>query len=187
MNKFIDLSTFSFKEAAAIISEEFKKEGVAVVLSGGACAQIYSKDKYVTADLDFVEQYIWHKNDKKIEEIMDRFGFRRKGRSFFNDNKNIEFSVEFPPGPLEIGEEAKIQPVELEINGYRLTTLSPTDSLKDRLTWYLHSNDLQCLQQAIWIYQMNEVDLDNIKVWAKNEGQFERYKEFEFRIKQLEQ
>lgn len=185
MSNTVDLTNVSFKEAAAIISEEFKKQNISIVLSGGACAQIYSKNKYITADLDFVEQYIWHKNDYKIEQIMNKFGFIKRGRSFFNENKEIKFSVEFPPGPLEIGEESKIIPSEINVNGNRLSILSATDSLKDRLAWYLHSNDLQCLEQAVWIYQMNDVDLDNVRKWAEVENQPEKFREFEQRILKL--
>ncbi len=185
MNKSIDISKLSFMEIAAIISNELKNKKIAVVLSGGACAQIYSNNKYVTADLDFVEQYVWHKNDAKIEEIMNRFGFEKRGRSFFHSNKEIKISVEFPPGPLEIGDEAPINPIEINVKGKTLTLLSPTDSLKDRLTWYLHGKELRCLEQAIYIYEKNDVDIDNIREWAEKESQPERYAEFERRIKKV--
>lgn len=52
MSNTIDLSKYSFKEVAAIISEEFRKENISIVLSGGACAQIYSKMDKVSNTLN---------------------------------------------------------------------------------------------------------------------------------------
>jgi hypothetical protein len=48
----IELSKLPITELAAIICESLKKAGVKATLSGGACAEIYSKSKYVTGDLD---------------------------------------------------------------------------------------------------------------------------------------
>jgi hypothetical protein len=62
-----DLSSLSIAELAALICGSLKKEGLHTTLSGGACAEIYSSNKYVTADLDFVVNYIWPGNDKIIE------------------------------------------------------------------------------------------------------------------------
>jgi hypothetical protein len=60
--------------------------------------------------------------------------------------------------------------------------LSPTDSAKDRLTGYFYGNDAQCLEQAIMICQMNKVRMEDIRLWAKNEGNPDKFKEFERRI-----
>jgi hypothetical protein len=48
--------------------------------------------------------------------------------------------------------------------------ISPTDCVKDRLTWYYYSNDTQCLQQAILVATANVVDLAEIERWSKAEG-----------------
>jgi len=41
-------------ELAGLVSAEFRKNGINVVLSGGSCVSIYSEEKYVSTDLDFV-------------------------------------------------------------------------------------------------------------------------------------
>jgi hypothetical protein len=171
-----DISTLSIIELAALICDSLQKEGVRATLSGGACAEIYSKSKYVTGDLDFVVNYLWPEYDKKIERVMSALGFTHKGRIF--TSKSIAYSVEFPPGPLSIGEEYQIHPTELSLKTGILVLLSPTDSVKDRLTGYFYGNDTQCLEQAVMICQMNEVDMNEIKRWAKNEGRPEKFKEF---------
>jgi hypothetical protein len=52
----------SLAELAALICESLKKEGLWAMLSGGACVEIYSCNKYVTGGLDFVIKYIWPEN-----------------------------------------------------------------------------------------------------------------------------
>jgi hypothetical protein len=172
----IDIGKLPIRELAALICESLKREGLKVTLSGGACAEIYSKSKYVTGDLDFVVNYIWPQNDRIIECVMSSLGFERKGRIFANSS--VSYTVEFPPGPLSVGEEYGVEPVELAQNSGMLLLLSPTDSVKDRLAGYFYGNDAQCLEQALLICHMNKVDMDDIKEWAKREGRPERFKEF---------
>jgi hypothetical protein len=175
-----DLSKLSIVELGAIICNSLKKEGLQATLSGGACAEIYSHSKYVTGDLDFVVNFVWPENDKTIERVMSVLGFEKSGRIFIN--KTVAYSVEFPPGPLSIGEEYQIKPVELKVKTGNLSLLSPTDSAKDRLISYFYGNDAQCLEQAVMICQMNKVNIENIREWAKNEGWPEKFKEFERRL-----
>jgi hypothetical protein len=66
-------------------------------------------------------------------------GFIQKGRIYLNES--VAYSVEFPPGPLSIGEEYMIKPVEMKFKTGNLNLLSPTDSIKDRLTGYFYGND----------------------------------------------
>jgi hypothetical protein len=176
----MDLSKFSIVELAALICDSLKKEGLQATLSGGACAEIYSNNTYVTGDLDFVVNFMWPENDKIIQRVMSTLGFTKNGRIYIN--KLVAYSVEFPPGPLGIGEEYAIKPVEMKLKTGNLTLLSPTDSVKDRLVGYFYGNDQQCLEQAVMICQMNEVKMSNIREWAKNEGQAEKFQEFTKRL-----
>ena len=41
-------------ELAALVGAEFRRRKINVVLSGGSCVSIYSQEKYVSMDLDFV-------------------------------------------------------------------------------------------------------------------------------------
>ena len=175
-----NLENLSLQDLAALICENLKKEGLQATLSGGACAEIYSNAKYVTGDLDFVVNYLWPQNDAIINKVMAALGFKKRGRIFIN--AAVAYSVEFPPGPLSIGEEYQIKPVELKLKTGNLSLLSPTDSAKDRLTGYFYGNDAQCLEQAVMICQMNEVDMEEIRRWAKMEKQREKFQEFEKRF-----
>jgi len=178
-----ELNELSIAELAALICEALKKEGLSATLSGGACAEIYSNKKYVTGDLDFVVNFMWPGNDKIIKKVMSSLGFEKNGRIYLNVNELVAYSVEFPPGPLSIGEEYQIKPVEIKLKTGKLSLLSATDSAKDRLTGYFYGNDAQCLEQALMICQMNNVEIENIREWAKKEGRPEKFKLFEERYK----
>jgi hypothetical protein len=176
-----DIRKLSLAELAALICDSLRKKGVKTTLSGGACAELYSHNKYITADIDFVVNYVWPGNRAIIQRIMTSLGFHKEGRIFINES--VVYSVEFPPGPLSIGDECRIVPVELNLKTGRLSLLSPTDSVKDRLAGYFYGNDAQCLKQAVMICQMNKVSLSNIRDWAKKEGQSEKMKRFERLLK----
>lgn len=114
---------------------------------------------------------------------MSALGFKKHGRIYLNANELVAYSVEFPPSPLSIGEEYQIIPVEITMKTGRLSLLSATDSAKDRLTGYFYGNDAQCLEQAVMICQMNDVEIQNIQEWARKEGRPEKFKVFEDRYK----
>jgi hypothetical protein len=59
-----------------------------------------------------------------------------------------------------------------------LRLLSPTDCIKDRLAAYYHWNDRQCLQQAVWVAQAQQVDWDDLERWSQQEEAMEKFAEF---------
>jgi hypothetical protein len=124
-----------------------------VVLSGGATVAIYSSNKYVSKDIDLVN--INFANMKNIKSAMEEIGFREAGRSF--EYPGTRLFVEFPPGPLAVGEELITQVDEIRYETGILKVISPTECIKDRLTWYYYYGDLQCLSQAILVAQGNNV------------------------------
>ena len=83
--------------------------------------------------------------------------------------RSSAFSIEFPPGPLGIGDEYVMQVDEIETETGCFKLLSPTDCVKDRLSWYYHANDLECLRQAMLVASAHEIDLANVEAWSKRE------------------
>jgi len=158
-------------EFAAYIADEFRRRQINVVLSGGSCVSIYSEEKYVSMDLDFVNAGFTKRS--QIARTMEALGFREENRYF--RHPDATFLVEFPPGPLAVGDEPVKQIDEVRTATGIVRMLSPTDCVKDRLTWYYHSNDAQCLQQAILVATANAVDLAEIERWSHTEGQTEAF------------
>ena len=62
-------------------------------------------------------------------------GFARNGDRYVHPE--TAFYVEFPAGPLAIGSDAEIVPVERRRGSYRFRSFDATDSVRDRLAAYL--------------------------------------------------
>jgi hypothetical protein len=161
-------------ELGAFICEALMTKDIDVVLSGGSCVEIYSQGTYTSYDLDFINRY--NESKKKISEVMFSLGFTQENRYYIHDD--IKYLIEFPPGPLGVGDAPvnEVNKIKTETGVLRL--LSPTDCIKDRLAAYYHWNDEQSLQQAIWITEKNKYDLDSIKKWSDLEGMSEKYNIF---------
>lgn len=165
-------------ELAAFIESGLRERGIDVVLSGGACVSIYSENRYVSMDLDLVNHHFAER--REIREAMRAIGFREEGRHFTHPES--DFFVEFPAGPLAVGEEPvkRIEEITLETGILRL--ISATDCVKDRLTAYYHWNDKQCLEQAALVAQAKEIDLDEVERWSEVEGKLDEFEGIRHRL-----
>ena len=171
------LRDMSVGEIAAHVADHLRQNGINVVLTGGSCVSIYTANLYQSFDLDFIEE--GRTGRKKIAGILMQIGFQEKDRYF--THAETSYFVEFPSGPLAIGDEPVREVVQIEFTTGMLRLLSPTDCVKDRLANYYHWKDRQCLDQAIMVATETEVDMDEIMRWSRHEGMAE---EFE-RIKHL--
>jgi len=167
----------SIGELAAFVNTHLEKNGVRVVLTGGSCVTIYSKNTYVSYDLDFIEDAGTDK--KRIGEILKDLGFSQENRNFIHPE--TPYYIEFPPGPLSIGAETVKQVDSMVFETGLLNLLSPTDCVKDRLAAYYHWNDLQCLEQALTVAEHQEIDLSEVMRWS-NEGMQTKFNEIKERL-----
>lgn len=161
-------------ELAAYIDSHLCRNGIKVVLSGGASAAIYSDHKYVSKDLDFIAQFTL--DHKKIAAVMDELGFELRGRYYYHSQ--TPYYVEFISGPPAVGQD----PIE-SIHEVRFVTgtirmISPTDSVKDRLAAYYFWGDQQSLEQAILVARSVPVNLESVEAWSVREGKKAEYDEF---------
>jgi hypothetical protein len=168
------------RELAGYISSEFNGRGIDVVLSGGSCVSIYSKEQYVSMDLDFVNAMFAKR--ERIRCAMESLGFEEEHRYFRHPDTDL--LVEFPPGPLGVGEEPVKQIDEIQTSVGKLRIISPTDCVKDRLTWYYHDGDTECLRQAILVAKHNTIDLEEIERWSKGEGKSDLFKQIQDQLQE---
>lgn len=168
----------STAELGAFIASHLARHGIEVVLSGGACVTIYSNNKYVSQDLDFVGDG-WVKR-AQIVEAMKEIGFKEKNRSFYHPE--TKFSVEFPPGPLAVGDEFIKKPAVMSLSTGKLFLLSPTDCVKNRLAGHYHWGDLQSLAQAVLVAKAQKIDLEEIERWSKKEGKANEFNQIRARL-----
>lgn len=164
----IPIRKMSRADLAAFVQEHLRERGIDVVLSGGACVSIYSNEKYVSMDLDMVHIGLTPPKRSMIREAMRELEFTEDGRYF--KHSDTELFIEFPKGPPAVGDEPVKDIHERRQSTGILKIISPTDCVKDRLAWYYHDNDRQCLEQAVLVAQENQIDLDEIERWSVREG-----------------
>jgi hypothetical protein len=160
-------------ELGAYVQSHLGANGIDVVLSGGAVVAIYTTGRYVTRDLDLVNRYSARRS--AIRAVMEELRFREEERHFRHPDS--DFFVEFPPGPLSIGEEEITGIVAVETETGTLRTISPTDCVKDRLAWYYHFGDRQCLSQAMLVARARPIDIVDIRRWSEGEGKLAEFEE----------
>ena len=95
---------------------------------------------------------------------------------------DTQFFVEFPTGPLMVGDE-RVERVSIRNTpGGELRLLCPTDCVKDRLAAYFHWNDRQALEQAVLVAKAQPIDLDNVSRWSDSEGNAPKFQVFKQRL-----
>lgn len=78
-------------EFSAAVVKQLKNHDISCVLVGGACVSIYTNEKYVSDDLDFISPF----SHKIIAAALEKIGFVKKGRYF--KHKNSGFMLNFLP------------------------------------------------------------------------------------------
>lgn len=97
-------------------------------------------------------------------------------------NPETQFFVEFPDGPLSVGEEPVKKISEFELVTGTLRIVSPTDCVKDRLCAFYFWNDQQGLAQAVLVAESQNVDIKEIKRWSRAEGKEREYEIFKSKL-----
>lgn len=174
-----EIKDMDMKELGGLICDALKAKDIHVVLSGGSCVEIYSRGEYTSWDLDLINQY--NEQFKKIHAVMDELGFKERERYFVHED--TKYFIEFPSGPLGVGDAPVEEIAEIDTEAGVLRLLTPTDCVKDRLAAYYHWDDEQSLQQAVWVAQQNNVNLESIKEWSVKESSEQKYLNFYNKLK----
>jgi hypothetical protein len=151
-------------------------EGIRSVLVGGAVVAIYTEGLYRSGDLDMVPDELGR---QRLEEVLAAIGFQPTKSRYFKHPACPHLFLEFPRGPVEIGEQFPVVPDEIEVEGRTLRLLSPTDSVKDRLAGYIHWKSRANFDQALLICRRQKVrvDLKSVGEWCAMEGAPEVFEE----------
>ncbi len=162
------------EEVATLVCTRLEADGISVVLSGGAAVSIYSENEYESYDLDFIPTGL----AQRVDQTMEALGFERQQRHWVHPHN--PYWVEFPGGPVAIGEEVIREFAERRGPAGVLRILHPTECVMDRLIWYFHNTDRQCLDQALQVARRHSIDLERIERWATRERPhgLERFQEF---------
>jgi hypothetical protein len=175
----INFKKITIPELAALVNEKFLEHGMKTVLVGGACVAIYSNNRYLSYDLDFVT----FETSGKIKKALFELGFEPKGKYF--SRPDCSYFIEFVSPPIAVGEELINKFKTLDTSFGQVELLTPTDCVKDRLASFFHWNDYQALEQAILVLQDQKVDLKEVRRWAKAENHLDKFEEFAKAVKKL--
>lgn len=173
------IGRMSQAELAAYVQASLQKAGIKVVLSGGSAVSFYSSDQYVSKDLDLIN--VSFSKRREIKSVMEKIGFEEQGRYFVNSE--AKFFVEFPDGPLSVGEEPVKEVSEFELATGVLRIVSTTDCVKDRLCAFYFWGDQQGLAQAVLVTKSQKVDLKEVERWSKKEGKAKEFLKFKNKLK----
>ena len=171
-------SALNREELAALVCATLHRHGIEVVLSGGGAASIYAPNPYESMDLDFVPIGL----SRKVDAAMTELGFRRERQRHWTHPGTV-FWIEFPPGPVQIGDQVVHEFAERRTAYGTLMILTPTDSVMDRLAWYYHANDEQGFEQAVAVANAHEIDIERVQAWSGREAASEKFERFRSRLR----
>ncbi len=169
------IAGMSVEELAGLVCETLANAGITTTLTGGACVAIWSEGKYVSRDLDFIEEGPVPR--RQLKEALATIGFKERDRYFVHPE--TEFYVEFPTGPLTVGDQRVYEVETRNTETGRLRLLTPTDCVKDRLAAYFYWNDTMALEQALLVAGEQPIDIADLRRWAKAEGEADKLATFE--------
>lgn len=162
-------------DVAVVVAAALEEAGIRAVLTGGGIAAIHTRGDYKSDDLDFILQS--SPTRARLEQVLRSIGFERAGDHY--NHTSARFFVEFPRGPLSIGRDLAIHPVDVKVGRRKILALSPTDSCRDRLAAFYFWNDRQSMEVAVRIGLREKIDLRAVRRWSESEGMVEKYAEFE--------
>ena len=168
------ISRMTQAELAAYVQSHLEIRGITVILSGGAAVAIYTVNKYVSADIDLVNVYNVERN--KIIAAMKEIGFGEKHRYFVHPD--TEHIVEFPPGPLSVGDEPVKNVENIKFSTGILKVISSTDCVKDRLAAFYFWKDQQSLRQAVLVAKNGHININEIRRWSQTTGNMREFETF---------
>lgn len=164
------------EELAALVCATLRRHDITAVLTGGAVVSIYTENAYESYDLDFVVRGL----GKDVRAAMASLGFSRgAGRHF--THPRTPYYVEFPSGPLAIGNAPVTTTAVRKTAAGTLRLLTPTDCVMDRLAAFYHWSDAQSLDQAVAVARRHRVAMSRIRRWSRREGMEAKLAEFERR------
>jgi hypothetical protein len=76
------IRNMSIGELGAYVCSWLDKNGVKCVLTGGGCISVYTENKYLSYDLDFID--MTYSSRKLIRRLLAKIGFIEKDRYYIH-------------------------------------------------------------------------------------------------------
>lgn len=134
---------------------------------------MYAPAVYQSRDADFIIAV----HGSGGADILAQLGYTRDGSGTYKHTDN-HYTVDFPAGPLAIGNDLIKTWDTRHREAELLHILSRTDCIRDRLMWFYTRNDRSSLAAAIGVAQSGEIDIDRLRDWSNREGFGTRFEVF---------
>jgi hypothetical protein len=171
--------TTTLTDICFIVCTALDRSGIVAVLTGGSAATVYAPEAYQSRDADFV---LTVRSDaaEQGSNILLHLGYEERGGTYIHA-KSV-FTVEFPRGPLAIGDDLITSWDTLAHDERVLHILSRTDCVRDRLAWYYYDRDISALFAAIAVAKSGPYDVERVREWSVREGQRDGFEDFLIRV-----
>ena len=174
----MNINEFALEELGAVVCETLANHKIDAVLSGGSCVSVWTDNKYSSNDMDMITTTLTSQH--QLSAALESIGFIRSGKGRYYVHPDTELALEFPSGPLMVGDEQitedRIHNLQTKTGTLRL--LSPTDCVKDRLAAFYHWGDKQSWEQAISVARRHKPDWAGLQRWHHTEGVESSYADF---------
>lgn len=146
---------------AAFLAKQLRRNGVDVILVGGAAVEMYTNGQFETADMDFTVS-----DKKKAVALLKQLGFKKKDAVWFNSDLDVIVDIS---GKEYSGDVNKVRLVN--IRNYELKVAGVEDLIVNRLysaKWW-KSNPQRDLEEAtaLLIVFSGSIDDDYLSKLAK--------------------
>lgn len=165
-----DYSSTSITDLATLVADHLAHKDIEVVVVGGLAVEIYTENLYLTKDIDMIDRS--YQPPALMQKAMAELGFEKEGRVY--SHPTTEIVVEFPAGPLSVGNEIITETTYIEGPAGKIPIISAKDLVKDRLAAFFHWNDNQSLVQALTIMNCHSISPTHLHAFIKGEGESEQ-------------
>lgn len=156
------------------VAWNLSKHDIDSVLVGGAVVSIYTEGLYKSGDIDLITYEL---TVRQLDIAMNKIGFKKKGMHYRN-SACPDLYIQSVSGPLGIGDDLKIEPRKVKVDGRTIKILTPTDCIRDRLSAYIYDGVRGLFDQAVLVARHQPFEDKKVKKWLTLEGRLNLYKEF---------
>ena len=174
----MNVKEFTLEELGAVVCETLASHKIDAVLSGGSCVSVWTDNQYSSNDMDMITTTLT--SQYQLSAALESIGFIRSGQGRYYVHPDTDFALEFPSGPLMVGDEQITEDriYNLQTKTGTLRLLSPTDCEKDRLAAFYHWGDKQRWEQAVGVARRHKPDWAGLQRWHHTEGVESSYPDF---------
>jgi len=165
------------------IAEILDKLKIPYIITGGMAVSVWGRTRY-TADIDIVVELL-EKNvnllskellsvdkDVYVSEESMREALEKKGEFNFIHPQS-QLKVDFWVVKDSFNKQEIKRAIIKEIEGKKVSFVSPEDLILSKLLWYQLSESTRQLEDIESVFRISKVDMDYIKKMAKKQGTLE--------------